>query len=90
MALIFATLTLARAFERSISQEITLPFDDAEQSQEVTEAILDQLSPADYPYLVELATEHALRPGYDYGDEFAYGLGLILDGLERSAEASDR
>lgn len=73
-----------------VLQEITLPFDDAEQTQEVTEAILYQLSPADYPYLSELAAEHVLQPGYDYGDEFAYGLGLILDGLERSAEASDR
>ena len=24
-----------------------------------------------------------MRPGHDYGDEFEYGLDLILDGLER-------
>lgn len=24
-----------------------------------------------------------MKPGYDYGDEFEYGLDLILDGLER-------
>ena len=24
-----------------------------------------------------------MQPGYDYGDEFEYGLDLILDGLER-------
>jgi len=23
-----------------------------------------------------------MKPGYDYGDEFEYGLDLILDGLE--------
>jgi len=23
-----------------------------------------------------------MRPGYDFGDEFEYGLDLILDGLE--------
>jgi AcrR family transcriptional regulator len=36
------------------------------------------------PHLVELAREHVLRPGYDYGEEFGYGLDLVLDGLERA------
>jgi hypothetical protein len=27
--------------------------------------------------------EHALKPGYDYAEEFEFGLDLILDGLER-------
>jgi hypothetical protein len=36
----------------------------------------------DYPYLVEVATEMATA-GYDYATEFAFGLDLILDGLER-------
>ena len=31
--------------------------------------------------MVELATEHVLQPGYDFGDEFEFGLDLILDGL---------
>ncbi len=30
----------------------------------------------------KLTTEHVLQPGYKHGDEFEYGLGLILDGLE--------
>jgi hypothetical protein len=38
---------------------------------------------------VEFITEHAMKPGYDYGDEFEYGLDLILDGLERLHDASD-
>jgi len=29
-----------------------------------------------------MATEHVLRPGYDYGVEFHIGLELVLDGLE--------
>ncbi|MEM8903818.1 MAG: TetR/AcrR family transcriptional regulator, partial [Actinomycetota bacterium] len=29
--------------------------------------------------------EHVMRPGYDFGDEFEFGLGLILDGLEAAA-----
>ena len=38
--------------------------------------------------LVEFITEHAMKPGYDYGDEFEYGLDLILDGLERVRQAA--
>ena len=29
-----------------------------------------------------------MQPGYDYGDEFEYGLDLILDGLERARAVS--
>ena len=28
--------------------------------------------------------EHAMKPGYDYGHEFEFGLDVILDGLERA------
>jgi len=39
--------------------------------------------PADaYPHLTELTVQHVLQPGYDYADEFEFGLDLILDGLE--------
>ena len=31
----------------------------------------------------ELTVEHVLKPGYDYGNEFEFGLDLILDGLEK-------
>ena len=27
-----------------------------------------------------------MQPGYDYGDEFDYGLDLILDGLETASK----
>jgi hypothetical protein len=27
---------------------------------------------------------HVLQPGYDFGDEFEFGLDLILDGLEQA------
>jgi len=44
--------------------------------------------PADvYLNLTEFTTEHILKPGYDYGDEFAFGLNLILEGLERTSRA---
>ena len=37
----------------------------------------------EYPHLVDMATSYYLQPGYDFGDEFDFGLDLILDGLER-------
>jgi hypothetical protein len=49
----------------------------------VAQTMLQPFSPNDYPNLVELLTEHVMKPGYDYGDEFEYGLDLILDGLSR-------
>jgi hypothetical protein len=40
----------------------------------------------DYPYLSEFSTEHILKPGYDFGQEFEFGLELVLDGLTRRAK----
>jgi hypothetical protein len=36
----------------------------------------------EYPYLIEVAEEFARR-GYDYAQEFEFGLDLILDGIQR-------
>jgi hypothetical protein len=33
-------------------------------------------------YIAETIGERVTKPGYDFGDEFEFGLGLILDGLE--------
>jgi AcrR family transcriptional regulator len=63
-------------------QEAGLPF-DKESAPDVTEAIMAQFPTDAYPHLAELAIEHVLQPGYDYGDEFEFGLDLILDGFDR-------
>jgi AcrR family transcriptional regulator len=62
-------------------QEASLPF-DRETVPEVAGSILASFPGDTYPHLAELATQHVLQPGYDYGDEFEFGLELILDGLE--------
>ena len=69
-------------------QETSLPFDSAEETAEVAQMILQQLPADRYPHLAELTVQHVLQPGYDYGDEFAFGLDLILDGLDRARSAS--
>jgi AcrR family transcriptional regulator len=65
-------------------EEASLPFNTAEETKELAGAIMDHFAAGEYPHLVELTTEHVLRPGYDYANEFDFGLELILDGLERS------
>ena len=67
-------------------QEINIPLQSREQVAEVGEGILRQLGD-EYPHLAEMITKHAMKPGYAYGDEFEFGLDLILDGLERLRKA---
>jgi AcrR family transcriptional regulator len=65
-------------------QEASLPFSTPEETAEVASSIMAELAAGAYPHLTEIAVDHVLQPGYDYGDEFRFGLELILDGLERA------
>ncbi|RJL30018.1 TetR/AcrR family transcriptional regulator [Bailinhaonella thermotolerans] len=64
-------------------QELSLPFTSSAGVEDVAGAILEELPAGEFPHLTEMITEHALRPRYDYAEEFGIGLDLILDGLER-------
>lgn len=64
-------------------QEASLPFNDAKAVTEVAVAV-HRASADEYPYLLEMATEFILQPGYDFGNEFEVGLNVILDALTRS------
>ncbi|MGK0618256.1 TetR/AcrR family transcriptional regulator [Meiothermus cerbereus] len=66
-----------------VLQQLNLPFNRFEEAGSAADSIMAEVAAGDYPYLVEMATEHVLRPGYDYGEEFEIGLELVLDGLER-------
>lgn len=65
-------------------QQTSLPFETGGQAADVAADILQQMPIDEYPYLAEMATQHIMKPGYDYADEFEFGLSLILDGLERA------
>lgn len=67
--------------------KMNLPFETAEEVGEVAQGMLEPFPLNAYPNLMEILTEHVMQPGYDYGDEFEYGLDLILDGLERAGRA---
>jgi AcrR family transcriptional regulator len=66
-------------------QEASLPFETPEETAELAAEMMGAFPPDAYPHLTELAVRHVLQPGYDYGDEYQFGLELILDGLERLA-----
>ena len=67
-------------------QERSLPFHTPEETTELAQDILAGFPVDAYPHLAELTTQHVLRPGYDYGNEFEFGLDLILDGLDRTSD----
>ena len=66
-----------------VLQVTNLPFETGEDLEAIADSIMEQLPVDEYPHFVELTVEHVLKPGYNYGDEFDFGLNLILDGLER-------
>jgi len=69
-------------------QEPSLPFDTAQETADIAQAIMARFSPGEYPHLTELTIEHVLQPGYSYANEFEYGLDLILDSLERAIDTT--
>lgn len=64
-----------------ILQERSLAFEDDAGLEEVGADLLRQMADA-YPHLTAV-TREALAAGYDFAEQFAFGLDLILDALER-------
>ncbi len=67
-------------------QEANLPATSGEEMYDLAESVIDIMPTDEYPHLMELTTKHVLQPGYDFGNEFEFGLNLILDGLENSSK----
>ena len=70
-------------------QEVSLPFVGPGDAGSVAEPMMQQFPTDAYPHLVEMATEYILQPGYDFGNEFDFGLNVILDALTQSLATSD-
>lgn len=60
-------------------QENTIGFKTPEESAEMARTTIGEGS--SHPYLAEVVVEFA-KKGYDYTEEFEFGLDFILDGLE--------
>lgn len=59
-------------------------------SAQSAEAFLRTFPAREYPHLAEAAAATAAGPGYDEEADFAFGLDLILDGLQRALDESRR
>jgi AcrR family transcriptional regulator len=68
-------------------QERSLPFDKGVDTSVLAQAFLASFPTADYPHLAAFTIEHVLQPGYDFSDEYEFGLDLILDGLDQAHTA---
>jgi len=62
--------------------EASLPINGSETVAEVAGPMMEMIPAADFPYLAEFSAEHVMRPDYDFGNEFEFGLDLVLDGLD--------
>jgi AcrR family transcriptional regulator len=68
--------------------ESALPIHGPEPVAELAGSMMRQYAADAYPHLAEFSIEHIMRPGYDFGDEFRFGLEVVLDGLARIHSAS--
>ena len=67
--------------------EVSLPFAPDTGPDAFAEGL--ELPAAEYPHLAEMLDQMVLGHDYRYGDEFDYGLGLVLDQLELRLAAQD-
>jgi AcrR family transcriptional regulator len=68
--------------------KMNLPFETTTDIAEMAESMLEPFPVGEYPNLAAFISEHAMKPGYDYANEFEYGLDVLLDGLERVGETA--
>lgn len=71
-------------------QEASLPLDPSGDIGAATEDIMEQqeqMAQA-FPNLADMAVRLILQPGYAYGNEFDFGLKLILDGIAAAHAAA--
>jgi AcrR family transcriptional regulator len=70
-------------------QENAMPFEGPDEAGALAERTADTVPADAYPHILALTREVALQPGYDFADEFDFGLDLLLDGLERLRQAGN-
>ena len=65
--------------------ENALPIHGPDSIADTATSMMEQFFDAEaYPALLEFTMEHIMRPDYDFGEEFEYGLTVILDALATS------
>lgn len=67
-------------------EETTLPGEAGEEMTDMADEMMAVFA-EHYPHLAELTSEYVLKPGYDFGDSFEFGLDLIIRGIEAASES---
>jgi AcrR family transcriptional regulator len=62
--------------------KMNLPFDATTDMAAMADGMLEAFPVGEYPNLVAFIADHATKPGYDFADEFEYGLDIVIGGLE--------
>lgn len=69
--------------------ESALPIHGPDSVAETAGTMMQEFfDPAEYPHLLEFTVGHIMKPGYDFGAEFDYGLTVVLDGLAAALAAT--
>jgi len=63
----------------------TVPFETPAELAAMAESMFEPFPANEYPNLAEFVNEHVMKPGYEYADEYEYGLDRILDAIETEA-----
>ncbi|GAB3547389.1 hypothetical protein GCM10027404_09300 [Arthrobacter tumbae] len=61
-----------------------MPIDATTEIEAMAQDMFEPFPANEYPNLAAFVTDHVLQPGYDFAEEFEYGLDVILDGLEQA------
>ena len=87
MAMVATAYSLMDAYIYGFAlTKMNLPFEDTSDIVELSETMLAPFAPGEYQNLADFITDHAMKPGYDFANEFEPGLDVVLDGLERMRE----
>lgn len=62
--------------------QATVPFEDSAEMTAMAETMFEPFPANEYPNLAEFVNDHVMKPGYEYADEFEYGLDRVLDAIE--------
>ena len=91
LTLVAHTLSAVDAYVYGFAlQERSFPVRPGERTAKAVARMNAAQPLTDYPDLAAFSTEHRMQPDYDYGDEYTYGLDLVLDGLERALQQDSR
>lgn len=66
-----------------VLQQVKMPYETTAELEAIADDVLATLPAEEFPHFTEMIVEHVMQPGYDYGDEFEFGLEVLLDGFER-------